>query len=54
MYKLVLNCIVIELCKRIDVVSLKPLWGPFLVGLGCLLRQWAELPPAIMGPNVSE
>ena len=25
MYKLVLNCIVIELCKMIDVVSLKPL-----------------------------
>ena len=29
-------------------------WGPFLIGLGCLLRWWAGLSPAMVGPSVSE
>ena len=37
MYKLVLNCIVIELCKMVDVVSLKPLNNISLFKIKCYL-----------------
>ena len=30
----------------------RKMWGPFLLGLGCLLRYRARLPPAIVGPSV--
>jgi len=26
----------------------------FVVKVGCLLWSWAELPPAMMGPSISE
>ena len=37
MYKQVLNCIVIELCKMLDAVGLKPLYNISFLKIECYL-----------------